>query len=152
MIKFKILNKKTFKVSHIFFYKYQVSWDVSKLIKYYFYTLPIRYAFSIIYTLLEIIKDNKYTTLMKVLLTRVVNIAFIYIFGFPVLVLEVSNKLYTRIYNSTDGYRVDWDILKLNLNSMFFFDFKETLYIEDLEIYFNAYNLNSFVTFFKKSI
>jgi len=119
---------------NIYFYKYQIEGSWLKLIKYYSYQLPARYAFSILYVILEIIKNNGYFALIKILLTRVVNITFIYIFGFPVLVLEVSNKLYTRIQNSLDGHKIDLELLKINLNSMFFFDFAETLYVENLKI------------------
>jgi hypothetical protein len=134
VIKSHILDKRSFKIMNIYFYKYQLEGAWLKLIKYYSYLLPARYAFSILYVILEIIKNNGYFALIKILLTRIVNITFIYIFGFPVLVLEVSNKLYTRIHNSLDGHKIDLELLKINLNSMFFFDFAETLYVEKLEI------------------
>ncbi len=59
---------------------------------------------------------------------------FIYVFGFPVFFIKIINKVYTRINNSIKKKKLNISLFELNFESMFFFDFKDSIEYENLEV------------------
>jgi len=129
-------RKKSFKVENIFMYSWEKKNSNLNVFKYYFFDIIIQYNYLIIYIIWNLYKTKGYLTFFKTLLSRIINFIFIYLFGFPIFFIDVTNKLYTRLKNSFKNFRVDSGLFLLNLNSMYFFDFSNHFYIEELEITF----------------
>jgi len=136
----QIVYKKPYEMRQTLFYNCEFKNDLLWLVKYYAYNIIVQYSFSILYIIVNIIKDSSRGNLVKTLVTRFFNFLFIYLFGFLVVILRISRKLYTRVNNSVNNGRLSFILLECNLTSMYFFDFVDRLEIENLKImYFNNY-------------
>lgn len=134
--------KNKFNLRCMYIYDANFGNSILNIFKYYLIDIIIQYAYLIFYLILKILTKNIFLDIIRSIFGRLFNILFIFLFGFPSFLINVVTKLYVRIDNSTEGYWLYINVLLMNLNSMYFFDFKETVKFEDYYITYKENTIN----------
>lgn len=138
------IKKNKFSLKTLFLYNFKLKQKRFYWLKYYLIIIPIQYSYLIFYYIYTVVLKNLWFESIKLFLSRCINIVFIVIFGFPVFYIDILNKVYARLDNSIVDNKINWQLLKINLNSMYFFDFQTTLSVESKYIQYeeNKHKLN----------
>jgi hypothetical protein len=130
------LLKKKYNIKSVVFYEYGLKKHNFNAAKYYLYDIVIQYSFLVFYLALQLGQTKILYNLVYKLVTKIFNIVFICVFGFPVFFIKIINKLYTQIDNSIIKKKFNIRLCELNFESMFIFDFKGSIEYESLEIWY----------------
>lgn len=130
------LLKKKYNIKSVVFYEYSWKKHNFNAAKYYLYDIVVQYSFLVLYIALQLGQTKVLYNLVYKLVTKIFNIVFIYVFGFPVFFIKIINKVYTRINNSIKKKKLNISLFELNFESMFFFDFKDSIEYENLEVWY----------------
>jgi hypothetical protein len=134
--------KQKFSLQSIKIYNYSLYSKKYNAFKYYFVDLLIQYAFVLLYFTIKIVYTRQLITFIKQLLGKTFNFVFIIIFGFPIFFIKLINKLYTRIDNSVKNNKININLLFININTMYIFDYQDSIKFEELSIYYTDNKIN----------
>jgi len=84
-----IYKKNKLTIYRITFYDFAPKNNYDGLIKFYVYNLSVYYSYLVLYGIIVLIKEKTYITFLKKILSKVINILFILMFGYPSFLLNI---------------------------------------------------------------
>lgn len=136
-IKTVYIKKEDFNIKNIYIYEYFIENTYLHIIKFYLLDRLIQYSFLLIYIIIQYFKEKDYLIIFKVILANSFRILFIYVFGWPMFLINFVRKVYGRMEECIVERQYLIKRIKLEFSSMKFFDYTEDICNEDKTIKYN---------------